>query len=120
MSFADPQSVTINAVATSLPRTGSGVNAGTFSSADGLVTMSISSAYGKRVRRTIRLTQVKTAADTYVPATNAKYSQTVYIVVDTPVVGFSVTEQKYLVDALSAYLAASSGAKVTQLLGGEN
>lgn len=120
MSFADPQSVTINAVATSLPRTGSGVNQGSFSSADGLVAMTISSAYGKRVRRSIRLTQTKTAADTYVPATNAKYSQTVYIVVDTPVVGFTVAEQKYLVDALSAYLAASSGAKVTQLLGGEN
>jgi hypothetical protein len=43
-----------------------------------------------------------------------------YVVVDTPVNGFTVTEQKYLVDALSAYLAASSGAKVTQLLGGEN
>jgi len=33
MSFADPQSVTVNAVAISLPRTSSGVNSGVFTSA---------------------------------------------------------------------------------------
>jgi hypothetical protein len=44
----------------------------------------------------------------------------VYMVVDHPVNGFTVVEQKYLVDALTAYLSASTGAKVTQLLGGEN
>jgi hypothetical protein len=31
-----------------------------------------------------------------------------------------VAEEKYLVDAFAAYLAASSGAAVTKLLGGEN
>lgn len=120
MSFADPQSVTINAVATSLPRVSSGASSGAFSSADGLIQLSVSSAVGKRTRRTIRLSQVKVAADTFVPTQNTKYSQTVYIVCDAPLSGFTVTEQKYLVDALTAYLTASSGAKVTQLLGGEN
>jgi hypothetical protein len=43
-----------------------------------------------------------------------------YIVVDTPVNGYTTTEAKQVVDALVAYLSASSGAKVTQLLGGEN
>lgn len=120
MSFADPQSVTINAVATSLPRTSSGQGIGAFSSADGLVTMSVSSAYAKRTRRTIRLNQNKLAADSIVPAQNVRLSGSVYLVTDFPVNGFTVTEQKYLVDALTAYLSASSGAKVTQLLGGEN
>lgn len=120
MSFADPQSVTINGVATSLPRTSSGTNSGSFGSSDGLVTESVSHAYGKRVRRTIRLNQSKFTADPLVPSQNIRPSMSVYMVVDAPVLGFSVTEQKYLVDAFTAYLTASSGAKVTQLLGGEN
>jgi hypothetical protein len=49
-----------------------------------------------------------------------KYSATVYMVVDTPVTGYTVAQQKELVDAFAAYLAASSGANVTKLLGGEN
>lgn len=120
MSYADPQSVTINSVATSLPRTGSGESSGSFTSSDGLVRLDVSHQYGRRNRRQIRLTQTKTAADSIVPAQNVVLSMSVYLVVDTPKNGFSVTEQKYIVDALSAYLAASSGAKVTQLLGGES
>jgi len=42
------------------------------------------------------------------------------MVVDVPVNGYTVTEEKALVDALVAYLQASTGARVTQLLGGEN
>jgi hypothetical protein len=44
----------------------------------------------------------------------------VYLVVDTPKTGYTVAEQKQIVDALTAYLTASSGARATQLLGGEN
>ena len=120
MAFADPQSVTINGVATSLPRTASGPNTGGFTSADGLVQMTVAHAYGKRYRRTIRLNQSKTTSDPLVPSNNIRPSMSVYMVVDAPVLGYSVAEQKYLVDALVAYLTASSGAKVTQLLGGEN
>lgn len=119
MSYADPQSVTINAVPVSLPRTGSGIGAGSFSSADGLVTLSVANTYGKRTRRLIRLSQSKISADPLVPSQNVRSSMSVYMVVDVPVNGFTVTEQKYLVDAFTAYLSASSGAKVTQLLGGE-
>jgi len=120
MSFSDPQSVTINGVATSLPRTSSGQNAGTFTSADTTVKMDVANTYGRRVRRTIRLSQTKVSADPLIPTQNARNSLTCYVVVDEPLNGFTVTEKKYLVDALTAYLSASSGAKVTQLLGGEN
>lgn len=120
MAFADPQSVTINAVAISLPRTGAGSNAGTFTSNDGLVKIDVSSSYGKRVRRQLRLQHSKISSDPLNTAQNQKYSMTTYIVTDTPVSGYTVTEQKQIVDALVAFLSASSGAKVTQLLGGEN
>lgn len=120
MSFADPQSVTVSGTAISLPRTASGASSGAFSSADGLTQLTVSSAVGRRTRRTIRLSQTKVAADTFIPTQNTKYSQTVYIVCDAPLSGFTVTDQKALVDALTAYLTASTGARVTQLLGGEN
>lgn len=120
MAFADPQSVTVNAVAKSLPRTGSAESSGSFKTADGEFALDVKHAYARRNRREIRLTQTKTAPDALVPSQNVVLSMSVYMVVDIPKNGFSVTEQKYVVDALSAYLSASSGAKVTQLLGGES
>jgi len=119
MAFADPQSVTINAVANNLPRTQFLDNAGTFASADGNVKLSVSQSYGKRTRRVARLDYRKIAADPLVSATSILYSMSAYLVVDLPVTGFTVTEAKYIVDALTAYLTASTGAKTTQLLGGE-
>ena len=120
MSFADPQSVTINAVAQSLPRTSSGVNSGNFSKDDGTVKLGIAHQTGKRIRRTIRLDHQKYAADPLVSSQNVLRSMSVYVVVDVPLQGYTITEQKQIVDGLTAYLTASSGARVTQLLGGEN
>jgi len=120
MSFADPQSVTINAVAISMPRTSSGVNSGVFTSADGLTRLSVSHAYGKRTRRTIRIDSSKISADPLLPAQNIRLSSSIYLVADAPVAGFTNTELKQIADGFLAALTASSGAKITQLLGGEN
>lgn len=119
MAFADPQSITVNAVPVSMPRTGFGDSAGQFTSADGNYQFSVSHSYGKRMRRVVRVQQKKTSADPLIPSQNVASTMGTYLVVDHPVNGFTVAEQKYLVDALVAYLTASSGAKVTQLLGGE-
>jgi hypothetical protein len=120
MSFADPQSVTVNAVAISMPRTSSGVNSGTFTAADGLTQLSVSHAYGKRTRRTIRLNSSKVSPDPLLPSQNVKLSNSVYLVIDAPVAGYTNTELKQAVDGFLAALTASSGAKISQLLGGEN
>jgi hypothetical protein len=122
MAFADPQSVTINSVANSLPRVSSGANTGSFAKDDGTVKMTVSHQYGKRTRRTIRIDHRKTVSDPLVPAQNTVASMSTYVVVDLPgVTGmYSITEAKQIVDALVAYLTASTGARVTQLLGGEN
>lgn len=120
MSYSDPQTITINAVATTLPRVSSGVNSGVFSKDDGNVKLTVSHAYGKRARRTIRVDFRKVAADPLSTGYNKEYSMSTYIVVDQPTVGFSNAEVKQIVDALTGYLTASSGARVTQLLGGEN
>lgn len=120
MSFADPQSVTVNAVPISMPRTSSGVNSGVFTSADGNSRLSVAHAYGKRTRRTIRLDSSKISADPMLPSQNVKLSNSVYLVVDAPIAGFTSTELKQYIDGFLAALTASSGAKITQLLGGEN
>lgn len=120
MAFADPQSVTINAVANSLPRVSSGVNTGSFRKDDGNVSLSVSHSYGKRTRRQVRIDFAKIAADPLISAQNIKYSMSAYLVVDTPVTGFTVAEAKQVIDGFLAWMTASSGAKITQFLGGEN
>lgn len=120
MALADPSSVTINAVAVSLPRTTTGQNTSAYTSADGLVQLTASHSYGKRTRRSIRLSQTKFSADPFIPNQNVKVNQSCYLVIDHPVNGFTAAEIKQLVDALTLYLTASSGARVTQLVGGEN
>jgi hypothetical protein len=119
MAFADPQSITINAIALSLPRVASEPS-GKFTTNDGNTSISVSDTYGaKRTRRSIRLDFQKVAADPLISAQNILYSGSVYLVVDQPITGYTVAELKLQIDGFLAYLSASSGAKITQLLGGE-
>lgn len=120
MSFADPQSITVNAVAQSMPRTSSGTNFGEFTQDDGTNSLTIRHAYGKRTRRVMQFRDSKIAANPFDTTRNDKVSMSVSLVVDHPPQGYTNTELKQVVDGLIAYLTASSGAKVTQLLGGEN
>lgn len=120
MAFSDPQTITINAVANALPRTSSGASSGVFTKDDGTVKLSVSSAYGKRNRRTARIDYSKIAPDPLISSTSIRHSMSAYIVIDAPVTGFTIAEQKQIVDGLSAWLAASSGVNATKLLGGEN
>jgi len=119
--FTDPQSITIApASAVSLPRVSSGVRSGEFSSADSAINLSIAHANGKRVRRTARIVHKKTAPDPLFPASNLPYSMTFYVVADVPTTGYTVAEQKAVIDGFLANLQATSGANITKLLGGEN
>jgi len=121
MAFADPQSVTISGSAVSMPRTSSAPDRGAFKSNDGNTILGVSHTTGKqRDRHTIRLDVAKVAADPFQASINARYSMGVQLIVDVPKVGYTVAEQKAVVDALVAYLSASTGARVTQLLGSEN
>jgi hypothetical protein len=120
MAYADPQTVTISAVANSLPRTSTRDNSGTFTKDDGTVKVVVSSLYGKRVRRTARIDHKKVAPDPLFPAQNSPYSMSFYVVADVPVTGYTVAEQKAVIDGFVTWLSASSGANITRLLGGEN
>jgi hypothetical protein len=115
--LADPQSVTINAVATSLPRTSNGASQNVYTSADGKTMMTTKqNVSAKRYRREVRLSQSKIAADP-ISAVNAESGTSVYLVVDEPRNGvFSDTEIGYLIDALKTWL---SSANYNKVLGGE-
>lgn len=120
MAFNDPQTVTINAVAQTLPRTSSGTTSGAFTKDDGLVKLTVNQSQTKsRFRRQVRLDHAKIAANPFDSSVNARYSMSAYLVVDAPQVGYTVAEQKQIVDALVAWLSASSGGNITKLLGGE-
>jgi hypothetical protein len=115
--FADPQSVTINAVATSLPRTKLGTTDGVFTSADGKTVMTIKqNSTAKRFRREARLTVSKIAADP-LTAVNQDISTSVYIVIDEPKWGFSDTDLGYYKDALTLWL--TGGGQMARFLGSE-
>lgn len=118
--LTDPQTLTINAVANTLPRISTAVNSGSFQKDDTTVKMDVSSQYGKRTRRLIKVIHSKIAADPLISSTSVKYSMSVGLVIDVPVTGYTVAEQKQIVDAVSAWLTASSGANITKVLGGEN
>ena len=118
--LADPQSVTINAVANPLPNVGRGVNTSTYQKDDGTVRLAISHQYGKRTRRTARLDFSKIVADPLVPTQNQKVSMSTYLVIDHPVTGLTNAEIKQVVDGLTAYLTATSGTVVTKMVGGES
>jgi hypothetical protein len=118
--LADPQSVTINAVAQTLPTVSRGVNSSVYQKEDASVKLTISHAYGKRTRRTVRLDYSKIVADPLVPAQNQKVSMSTYLVIDHPLTGLTNAEIKQVVDGLTGYLTATSGSKVTSVVGGES
>ena len=121
MALSDPQSVTINAVANSLPRVLSGPGAlSKYQKDDANGALTVAHTYGKRTRSQVRLDFRKVAPDPLISAQNIYYSMSAYLVVDRPITGFTITEAKQIVDALTAWLTASSGANVTKVLGGEN
>lgn len=118
--FADPQSITIGSALT-LPRTGTGVGTGRFQKDDGTVLMSIThQALKSRNRRTMRVDHSKIAVDPLVAAQNLRYSGSVYLVTDFPVVGYTVAEQVQVVTGLFTNLTASTNANLIRLLGGES
>lgn len=117
--LSDPQSITINAVANSLPRVINGPPS-SYMKDDGNVTLTVGHQFGKRTRSTVRLDFRKIAADPLVSAQSIEYGMSAYLVVDRPKTGFTLVEAKQIVDGLTAWLTASSGANTTKVLGGES
>jgi hypothetical protein len=119
MAYADPQSTVANGSATLLPRTGSGLSSGTFSSADGAVQLNVAHQSAKRWRRTARITLNKVVPDALQPSVNTPVYAQAYIVLDVPKMGFTAAEQVKLIEGLTTWLSASTNANASKLVGGE-
>jgi hypothetical protein len=78
--------------------------------------LTISSSEAKRNRRTVRLDFNKIAADP-LTAVNAKFTGSVYLVIDSPTSGFTNTELLNQAHGLVAYL---TDANITKVLNGES
>lgn len=115
--FADPTSITVNAVAKSMARTGTGINQAEYAGPDGL-RMKVSHSYGKRERSVFRLDSRKIGADPLATGINREFSEAVYLVIDQPAVGFSDTETTNLVNALLD--ALKTPANLAKFVGGES
>jgi hypothetical protein len=99
-----------------------GTNNGAFATNDGLFRLTISHSLSKAAnQRMIRFDRTQTVANPLSTGEFLTVPDSVWIVSRTPQVGLlSVTTQKQLTDGFLTFLQASSGAAVTQLLGGES
>jgi len=120
MALSDPQSVTISGTAISLPRTVSGAGNSEYTSADGLVKLSLSSAYGNRTRRVVRLDHAKVSPDVFIPTTNVKVSMSNYMVFDIPPAGYTNADALAVYAGFKTLFTAGSDLVITKLLGGES
>lgn len=120
MAYADPQTTTASGTATPLPRTGSGLNSGTFGSADGAVQLTVAHQSNRRWRRTARITLNKVVPDALQPNVNTPVYAQAYVVLDVPKMGFTAAEQVKLLEGLATWLTASTNANASKLVGGES
>jgi hypothetical protein len=122
MALADPQTVPISGTTTPLPRTSVEGNESTYTSADGLIKLTVShSDSGKRDRGVIRIDHAKLAPDPFQSGQNVKTGCAIYTVVDVPSAGYYTDAEVLAIwQGFNAQLVAASNAVFTKFLGGES
>jgi hypothetical protein len=120
MSFADPQTITISAVTSPLPRVSVGKYESIYQSADGLIKLSASSSYGRRTRRVLRVDHSKVVPDPLIASTNVPVGASIYMVIDHPTFGYTTADLTALWTGYKTQITASSDLLITKLLGGES
>lgn len=104
--LTDPQSITYDGSATSLPRVSVQGRSSTYESADGSLKLTVSHTNGKRERSEVRLDHTKVSSDPLFPSQNKPYSLSVYGVVNRPLnTGYTDAEAQLVYDALTALMA---------------
>lgn len=114
MSFADPQTITVNTVAKTLNRVSSGESSSVYQTSDEEFRFRISHQESKgRTRRMVRVDQRVVAADP-LTSVNEYKDLGVYFVIDEPEYGFGDDDIDYLAQALFTW---ATTANLTKLLG---
>lgn len=118
--FADPQSVTINAVATPLPRVSVGDRVASYTNGDNTLSLTIShlaSSKG-RTRRMVRVDNRKVAADPFLSGANREVTMSAYLVIDEPSDdAYSNTE---VLNNVKGLIGWSTDANLTKVIAGES
>lgn len=119
MAFSDPQSITVNAVAQSMPRIESNGRKSIYRKSDGSYQLTIShtpSQNGKRVRSMYRVDNNAVVTD---PITSQNDSDFLacYVVIDRPMFGFTSVQTQQLAAGI---FAALTGATVDKLYSQES
>lgn len=117
--LADPQSITVSGSAKSLARTGSSTNAAEYATSDRAYQLSVQHIYGKRTRHQARFKFDSLVANPLVSGQNVNQSMSVMLTIDVPN-GYDTTTSKAVADGFIAFLAASTGAAVGKIVGGES
>lgn len=115
--FSEPQTVTINAVAKTLPRVSFGDRKGVFEDTLGN-RLTVSHSTGKRNRHIVRLDVTKTAVDPLLDGVSKEYSMSAQLIIDVPPVGFTADEQSKNANALVDW--ADVAGTLLKVTGGES
>lgn len=116
--FADPQTVTVNAVGQTLAAVSRDALSSTYRKDTGEYELVISSQEGaKRNRRTVRLNRTLVTADPFIPAQNVTVTHSIYLVIDAPLAGYTNTQLKDDCLGLTGFLTS---ANILKVLGGES
>lgn len=115
MAFSDPQSVTVNAVAQSMPRVSTAGTKTTYRKADGTYSLTISHTESKdRVRSMARIDQ-KTVVPDPLTSVNDYETLSFYVVLDRPIYGFSQTQVDQLVAGFKTWLDTTAVGRLYSL-----
>jgi len=102
MALADPQVLPTNP-ATDLDRVSTAL--GRFASDDTKYELSVDHSRGNRLRHVVKLVNRKIATDPMLPSQNREYTQSVHIVIDHPIQGFSATEITDLAEVFTDFVS---------------
>jgi hypothetical protein len=112
--LTDPQVVTVNAVAKSMPRIAIGDLQATYSKDDESYKLKISHLKSKKRIRTMARVDYRAVVADPLTAVNDYETLGIYVVIDRPEVAFSVTDVDNLVQGFKAWLTTTI---VTNLYG---
>lgn len=118
--FTDPQSVTINAVANSLPRTETDGQSASYTKDDGTLVLKVSHQETKngRLRHAAKLDQNKIAADPFVAGNSRLAGASITVVIDEPNGGqFTNAEILLLAKGMRDWI---TDANLTKVIAGES
>jgi len=123
MALTDPQKFKeVSGTEVTAPRVSTGDFKSVYETSDGLnkLTLSTTESASNRKRHLVRIDVEKLATNIYEESKKQAVSMSVYLVIDRPVNGYTVSECKKLVEGLVGLLSASTYALTEKVLGGES